>query len=103
MRIAVLLFVIVLSGLVSYIGRGIAEIVFSLTRFSVPLIPNTRCWARSMPVQHICCLEVWGGDANLLRESLEAVQQAAAVILGGIAPEPAALASAEIASTPKKQ
>jgi len=28
MRIAVLLFVIVLSGPVSYIGRGIAEIVF---------------------------------------------------------------------------
>jgi uncharacterized protein (DUF3084 family) len=28
MRIAVLPFVIVLSGLVSYIGRGIAEIVF---------------------------------------------------------------------------
>jgi hypothetical protein len=28
MRIAVLLFVIVLSELVSYIGRGIAEIVF---------------------------------------------------------------------------
>jgi hypothetical protein len=28
MRIAVLLFVIVLSGLVSYVGRGIAEIVF---------------------------------------------------------------------------
>jgi hypothetical protein len=34
------------------------------------------------------------GDANLLRESLEAVQQTAAVILGGIAPEPAALAAA---------
>jgi hypothetical protein len=36
----------------------------------------------------------WHGDANLLRESLEAVQQTAAVILGGIAqgiaPEPAA-------------
>ena len=32
--------------------------------------------------------------ANLLRESLEAVQQTAAVILGGIAPEPAALAVA---------
>jgi hypothetical protein len=29
-----------------------------------------------------------------LRESLEAVQQTAAVILGGIAPEPAALAAA---------
>jgi len=32
--------------------------------------------------------------ANLLRESLEAVQQTAAVILGGIAPEPVALAAA---------
>ena len=38
------------------------------------------------------------GDASLLRESLGAVQQTAAVILGGIAqgiaPEPAALAAA---------
>jgi hypothetical protein len=39
-------------------------------------------------------IQVWHGDANLLRESLEAVQQTAAVILGGIAPEPAALAAA---------
>ena len=30
-------------------------------------------------------IQVWHGDANLLRESLEAVQQTAAVILGGIA------------------
>ena len=35
-------------------------------------------------------IQLWHGDANLLRESLEAVQQTAAVILGGIAPEPAA-------------
>ena len=34
-------------------------------------------------------IQLWQGDANLLRESLEAVQQTAAVILGGIAPEPA--------------
>jgi hypothetical protein len=39
-------------------------------------------------------IQLWHGDANLLRESLEAVQQTAAVILGGIAPEPAALAAA---------
>src|SRR5271165_5614518 len=39
-------------------------------------------------------IQLWNGDANLLRESLEAVQQTAAVILGGIAPEPAALAAA---------
>ena len=38
-------------------------------------------------------IQLWRGDANLLRESLEAVQQTAAVILGGIAPEPAALAA----------
>jgi hypothetical protein len=38
-------------------------------------------------------IQLWHGDANLLRESLEAVQQTAAVILGGIAPEPAALAA----------
>jgi hypothetical protein len=34
-------------------------------------------------------IQLWHGDANLLRESLEGVQQTAAVILGGIAPEPA--------------
>ena len=32
-------------------------------------------------------IQLWHGEANLLRESLEAVQQTAAVILGGIAPE----------------
>ncbi|MGA7631550.1 MAG: ArdC-like ssDNA-binding domain-containing protein [Terriglobales bacterium] len=32
-------------------------------------------------------IQLWHGDANLLRESLEVVQQTAAVILGGIAPE----------------
>jgi len=36
-------------------------------------------------------IQLWHGDADLLRESLEAVQQTAAVILGGIAPEPAAV------------
>jgi hypothetical protein len=39
-------------------------------------------------------IQLWHGDADLLRESLEAVQQTAAVILGGIAPEPAAVATA---------
>jgi antirestriction protein ArdC len=38
-------------------------------------------------------IRLWHGDADLLRESLEAVQQTAAVILGGIAPEPAAVAA----------
>jgi len=38
-------------------------------------------------------IQLWQGDAKLLRESLEAVQQTAAVILGGIAPEPVALAA----------
>jgi hypothetical protein len=33
-------------------------------------------------------IQLWHGDANLLRESLEVVQQTAAVILGGIAPKP---------------
>jgi hypothetical protein len=33
-------------------------------------------------------IQLWHGDANLLRESLEAVQQTAAVILGAIAPKP---------------
>jgi hypothetical protein len=39
-------------------------------------------------------VQLWHGDANLLRESLEAVQQTAAVILGGIAPEPPAVLAA---------
>ena len=33
-------------------------------------------------------IQLWHGDANLLRESLQAVQQTAAVILGGITPKP---------------
>jgi len=32
-------------------------------------------------------IQLWHGDANLLRESLEAVQRTAAVILGAISPE----------------
>lgn len=37
-------------------------------------------------------IQLWHGDADLLRASLEAVQQTAAAILGGIAPErPAAI------------
>ena len=39
-------------------------------------------------------IRIWRGDANLLRESLEAVQQTAAVILGGITPEPVAMTAA---------
>jgi antirestriction protein ArdC len=39
-------------------------------------------------------IQVWHGDASLLRESLEAVQHTATVILGGIAPEPLAVAGA---------
>ena len=38
-------------------------------------------------------IQLWHGDADLLRESLQAVQQTAVVILGGIAPEPAAVAA----------
>ena len=33
-------------------------------------------------------IQLWHGDANLLREGLEAVQQTAAVILGAVAPKP---------------
>lgn len=32
-------------------------------------------------------IQIWHGDAHLLRESLEAVQQTAAVVLAGIAPQ----------------
>jgi hypothetical protein len=43
----------------------------------------------------LCCaqhnadyIQLWHGDGNVLRESLEAVQQTAAVILGAITPKP---------------
>src|SRR5208283_789758 len=39
-------------------------------------------------------IQIWHGDADLLRESLEAVQQTAAMILGGIATEVAEAAAA---------
>ena len=39
-------------------------------------------------------IQLWHGDASLLRESLEAVQQTAAAILGGIALEVPAVAAA---------
>ena len=39
-------------------------------------------------------IQLWHGDANLLGESLEAVQQTAAMILAGIAPEVAEAAAA---------
>jgi len=32
-------------------------------------------------------IQLWHGDANLLRESLEAVQRTAAIIFGAIGPE----------------
>src|SRR3954462_11531588 len=35
-------------------------------------------------------IQLWHGDANLLRESLEAVQQTAAVILAAVTPKPEA-------------
>lgn len=39
-------------------------------------------------------IQLWHGDAKLLQESLEVVQHTAAVILGGITPEPVAVAAA---------
>src|ERR1700745_3942071 len=49
-------------------------------------------------------IQLWHGDANLLRESLEAVQKTAAVILGGIAQgiaaESAALAAVAYTNGP---
>src|ERR1022692_1738806 len=38
-------------------------------------------------------IQLWHGDADLLRESLDPVQQTAAVFVGGIPPEPAAVAA----------
>src|SRR6266576_2218626 len=45
-------------------------------------------------------IQLWHGDANLLRESLEAVQQTAAVILGAITPKPEEARDSE-SSTPE--
>src|ERR1039458_2280746 len=38
-------------------------------------------------------IQLWHGDADLLRESLEEIGRASAVIIGAIAPEPAAVAA----------
>ena len=65
-------------------------------RTFAPLIPRSGlvqswlCWAQ----HNQDYIQIWHGDANLLRESLEAVQQTAAVILGGITPEPVAMTAA---------
>jgi hypothetical protein len=45
-------------------------------------------------------IQLWHGDANLLRESLEVVQQTAAVILGAIAPKPQVQESGSTSSEP---
>src|SRR6266496_6106482 len=45
-------------------------------------------------------IQLWHGDANLLRESLEAVQQTAAVILGAVTPKPEATQSDSSDSEP---
>ena len=42
-------------------------------------------------------IQLWHGDANLLRESLEAVQQTAAVILGGHCPRASGTRGSRIA------
>jgi len=69
--------------------------------------PNQSCKTEAEAVAFVVCqaigletgtasadyIQLWRGDADLLHESLEAVQQTAAVILGGIAPEPAAVAA----------
>ena len=39
-------------------------------------------------------IALWHGDAKVLQESLEIVQRAASVILGGISPEPTAMPAA---------
>jgi len=45
-------------------------------------------------------IQLWHGDANLLRESLEIVQQTAAVILAGITPKPEVVEEPESSSEP---
>jgi hypothetical protein len=50
------------------------------------LAGHFRRMVRSLTARRARSLLLWHGDADLLRESLEAVQQTAAVILGGITP-----------------
>jgi hypothetical protein len=45
-------------------------------------------------------IQLWHGDANLLRESLEAVQQTAAVILGVVAPKPEQAQESDTSNSP---
>jgi hypothetical protein len=47
-------------------------------------------------------IQLWHGDAKLLQESLQAVQEIAAVILGGIAPEVSGLSEEKLPIVPGK-
>ena len=47
-------------------------------------------------------IQLWHGDAKLLQESLQAVQESAAVILGGIAPEVSGLSGDQLPIVPGK-
>jgi hypothetical protein len=47
-------------------------------------------------------IQLWRGDAKLLQESLQAVQETAAVILGGIAPEGGGLSGDKLPIVPGK-
>ena len=47
-------------------------------------------------------IQLWYGDAKLLQESLQAVQEIAAVILGGIAPEVSGLSEEKLPIVPGK-
>ena len=47
-------------------------------------------------------IQLWHGDADLLRESLEAVQHTAAVILEGITPEPVAATDRVTRKSPQR-
>ncbi len=63
------------------------QIDLEVYELNVDLIPRSGlvqswlCWAQHKNDY----IQLWHGDANLLLESLDAVQQTAAVILGGIA------------------
>ena len=60
------------------------------------------CQAMGLDLGTSCAdyIQLWHGDAKLLQESLQAVQETAAVILGGIAPEVSGLSEDKVPIVP---
>jgi hypothetical protein len=68
-----------------------AEAVAFVVCQAIGLDPGTSC---------ADYIQLWQGDAKLLQESLQAVQETAAVILGGIAPEVSGLSEDKLPIVP---